>query len=143
MIKSASIYKKENKYVIHSYSITTMGLSISSEPYFILEGTPSIGEICNCITLALSQSKSNILHPTDWKSHLKLFLERMQEKSIKSLHANNAITCDIIEDNNDITLYSMMNRGAKEGFMLIPNCKLTFPKVELEDKIYTALSLCV
>jgi hypothetical protein len=120
-----------------------MGLSISSEPYFILEGTPSIDEICNCITLALSQSKSNVLHPTDWKGHSKLFLDNMQEQSIKSLHANNAIACDIIEDNNIITLYPMMNRGAKEGFILIPNCKFTFPKVELKDKIYAALSLCI
>jgi hypothetical protein len=143
MIKYASIYRKGNKYVIHSYSITTMGLSISSEPYLILEGTFSVDEICDCITLALSQSKTNIAHPTDWNRYSKLFLANMQEKSLKNLHANNAITCEIIEENNNITLYPMMNRGVKEGFMLIPDCKFTFPKSELKENIYVALNLCM
>ncbi len=142
MIKSASIYKKENKYVIHSYSITTMGLSISSEPYFILVDNPSLDEICKSIILALSQSKNAVNHPTDWKSQSKLFLENMQEKSNKTLHSNNAVACDITEENNLITLYPMINLGIKEGFMLIPNCKITFPIEELSDNVYKALDLC-
>ena len=142
MIKSASIYKKENKYVIHSYSITEMGLSISSEPYFILEDNPTVEEICKCIISALSQSKNNVKHPTDWKIQARLLFENMREKSIRTLHANNAITCDITEENDNITLYPMINLGVKEGFMLIPNCKFTFPKEELKDNIYSALNLC-
>ena len=55
MIRSASIYKKENKYVINAYSTTSMGLSISSEPYFVLENNPSIEKICECIIFALER----------------------------------------------------------------------------------------
>ena len=142
MIKSASIYKKGNKYVIHSYSITEMGLSISSEPYFILEDNPTVEEICKCIISSLSQSEYNVKHPTDWKIQTRLLFENMQEKSIKALHTNNAISCDITEEDENITLYPMINLGAKEGFMLIPNCKFTFPKEELEDNIYIGLNLC-
>jgi hypothetical protein len=143
MIKTASIYKKENKYVIHAYSTTTSGLSISSEPYFILDSdNTNAEEICKYIFIALLESRIGVKHPTDWKLQSKLFFENMKEKSMKTLHSNNAISCDITEENGNIILYPMVNLGSKEGFGIIPNLEITIPQELLIDNIYTALNLC-
>lgn len=141
MIKSASIYKKPNKYIIHANSHTTAGVGIASEPFIILPKDASQEEIAQSLLTALSNSKEGVKHPTDWKKQQSSFLSNIQEKSLKSLHLN-TILCDIVLKGNELTLYPMSNKGPNSGFEVILNSEVKIEPQRLQDYILTAFEFC-
>lgn len=141
MMKIASILKKTDKYIIYSESLTNTGISLATEPYFILPDDATSDEICNCIMLALSKSKSGINHPSDWKKQKEDFLLNMQEKSMITLHSK-SIQCSICLDEETITIYPTINLGAKNGFENLKGFEITTDKNKLQDSIFNALSIC-
>ena len=141
MIENASIYKKLDKYIIHSESLTTAGLGIASGPFIILDADVSDNELFENIVSALKGSAVGVKHPINWTEYNKYYFSSIQEKSLKSLH-NKCVLLLISVKDNIATLSPTINLGSKNGFELIKELVITIPTIRLKDSLSGALSLC-
>jgi len=120
-MKSASIYKLKNGYIIHSSSKTTAGFWISDEPYFKLGNDATIEEVVNKVLLALQSSKNGIIAPIDSRGTTKEFLKLIGLKSLKELHENSVKYCSVSLINNTIIFGpSKHAEHSRNGFLYKP-----------------------
>ena len=143
-MKRATILKFENGYVIHSDSTTINGYGIASEPYIIIDGSPSMERILNEILYSLESSKINVID-ADSENSSKEYFKSIGIKRRKDLYKN-SICCSVFEKDNFIILLPTANMGPSEGFRPYLDGKVEIPinasKEEKCNALVEALSRC-
>jgi len=133
MAKSAAAYKRKSGFLFHSDSETTDGVWIASPPFISLDDKTSVIELGETILKVISSSKTNVEHPTDWKSINKNLFDLAGVKSLSSF-MNRIQCCTIEELDGIISVIPNRNLGAKEGFVPINEKKIMLKSISnLED----------
>lgn len=121
MIKHAVVYKKQSYFIFQTYSETTVGVLMGTEPIIIIDIDSLPKTLGDTLIKVLSESKSKIPHPksaAEFKIVLNNFLKYINEKSFSSL-MKKSMLCNINEKNGNISILPNQNMGMKGGFVPI------------------------
>lgn len=116
MRKSATIYKSDSKYVIHSEEKTTAGVGLACAPSFKLKPNAEDADLGIAIHNALDATKTNVPHPTDWKGHTAAFLKLVGAKSLSSLYRSSKCI-GATEEQGNITLTPYVSDAPQRGLV--------------------------
>jgi hypothetical protein len=137
-MKQAGLTHIKNKYIIHSFSKTTTGLSVASNPYIMLNLDISKEELINSVFLALNGSQTGIPHPTDWVKENKIYYEKMGLKRHKDLYDKTKY-CSISLNDLLLTFLPTRNGGTKDGFQHLNEKKVFINSDDTYENIYSSL----
>lgn len=118
IMKSATVYNRKSKYIIHAVSNTAAGVGIAARPFLVLEEDTSAADLGEAVMNALESARQGVPHPTDWPSVLRPLLDAAQVKSW-STFVRDTCSCEILDDGSSIKIYPTRNMGAQEGFQSI------------------------
>lgn len=139
-MKACEIYKTSKELKIATMYKTDAGWYISDEPVFILSIDSSKEELLESISQAISASKL-INNPSNYSS--KLLLQKLKEKSFKTLYQS-SVSCSLyIEDNNakiEPMIYSEKYKCLEPDENRVIKLQ-NFTKDELMNEIYKILEL--
>lgn len=137
-MKRASIFKFEDRYVIHSDSTVVDGYGIASDPYITISLVSTMAEIVRSLLFAMDASKVNVVFDPRSKTFLKEHLKFMGLKTHRSLYTN-SICCHVYEKDGMIVLMPSDNLGLSGGFSYSPGEKLKINSDASTEEICSAL----
>ena len=145
-MKSAVIYERKGKFYIRASSQTNVGVWVDDGECYSVDVDSDHEEIGKCVFTALNKSKTNIIHPTDWKGVSIPLFEAAKVKSW-STFGKNAKCVNIYVDNNDIKIMPTENKSSiNEGFLEKEKSVILITtktnNAELGKNIKKAWSLC-
>lgn len=114
-MKRATIYLRKGKYLIHASSRTIDGVWIVWQPTFALTEDESAEYLGRKIVAALDGSRSNVPHPSDWKSLSRPLLELGGVKSWATF-CKSCVSAEVEEEGGRVAVVPTRNRGPKDGF---------------------------
>lgn len=113
MRREAGIYVRKNEVIVHSYSQTTSGAWIASEPFIRIPRDPAPNEPGEAIRKALAASDAGVDHPTEFGELLRPAYELAGVKSW-SAFARGAQYCVVRETDGSISIEP--HRRERSGF---------------------------
>lgn len=114
-MKSAAVYRRGGKIIIHPSSTTVTGIGVATPPFLVFSSEADDKSLGAAVRSSLVMSLSNLPHPADWSSISKPLLEAADVKTW-STFVRGTSSCDVVDDGGGITLTPLMNRGARHGF---------------------------
>lgn len=126
-MKRAIIYKRRDRFIMHSLSRTVDGIWIFSPPYLSLNENCLSADLETAIRTVLSDSKSSVPSPPNSTVDLTPLLSIAGVKSWAAF-TRGVSSIDIAASDKRITFTPMRNLGASEGFEQDPA-----GKVELDE----------
>lgn len=139
-IQQSSIYKlkKRNEFLIHGLSKLQMGASIASEPFIWLDGNTPYDKIVEALIYALSETKTSLPNPTDWKKSAKDFLGSIGLKKQSDLYKD-SIHVSIFKKDGTLFFTPTKNEGSK-GFINVSKEKMEVAATASVEEIAIALN---
>jgi hypothetical protein len=119
-MKSAGIYHRKGRYLVHAKASTTEGLVVFSEPTFTFEDNVEPDELGRAIVVALDAFRAGVRHPrtsAEWKAVLVALLALGGVKTY-STFCKSARCVNIEEESERVVLTPTRNLGARGGFDL-------------------------
>lgn len=117
-MKSAGIYHRKGRYLVHAQASTTEGLLIFSAPTFTFEDNVEPVELGRAIVVALDAFRPGVRHPrtsAEWKAVLAALLALGGVKTY-STFCRSARCVSIKEESGRVVLTPTRNLGARGGF---------------------------
>jgi hypothetical protein len=81
---SVGVYQFKDRFLVHPWNKTTMGLGMATEPYVALPLDTDANVLGKAVLDALAQSGRTIQHPTQWKG---LAAPRLKAAGVRSERA--------------------------------------------------------
>jgi hypothetical protein len=141
MKRSAAAYKSKSGFVFESYSKTTVGVWIGSEPIITFNNDTPVKKLGDTIIRVLSESKTDVPHPKDsaeWKAIETPLLKIFNAKSFSSA-MKGVMSCGIEEEGGFLSIKPTRNMGAKGGFVPILGKEINIPSDSDSEAIGNAL----
>jgi hypothetical protein len=114
-MKSASIYMRNKRFIVHPWSTTLTGLLIATEPFIVLDGAVSPEDLGKAICHALDSAASGLPYPERWLDIDKPLLSAAGVKSWKAF-VKQAACCLTLEKDKVIEIVPQKNLGTRDGF---------------------------
>ena len=116
-MKSATLYLRSARFLIHCSSQTTNGVWVLTRPCIALDGGVSDSEVGAAALSALQASRRGVPHPRQdqWRGLFEPMLELAGVKSWKAF-VTGAACLDLALEGETVTLTPMRNLGAANGF---------------------------
>lgn len=114
-MKSASLYLRGTRIIVHPWSKTSTGVLIGTEPFTSLRRDGPPEELGKAILCALESVQEGLPHPSDWSEIDKPLLDASGVKSW-SAFVKSAIGALVLESENGIQFVPQENRGPRDGF---------------------------
>lgn len=137
-MRQASIFKFDDKYVIHSDSTSVDGFGIASDPYITISPVSAMEDIARSLLFAMDASKTNVIIDVRSKTFLKGHLKFMGLKSRNELYTN-SICCSVYEKDNKIVLMPSNNMGPTGGFTYPPEKRVEIASTASIEEVCSAL----
>jgi hypothetical protein len=112
-------YPKQGKYLIYGLSKIQMGANIASEPYIWLNESNSLHELVKQLFFALSQNKSDLPNPIDWKESASGFLKNAGLKKKTDLYKDSIHVG--VQKKDGILYFTPTKNQGRKGFVNASN----------------------
>ncbi len=119
MTGSCIIYRTEKFFKIVTEAESDIGLTIHSDPIYLIDISCSLEELSDLIFSSLANYKENVPTPKrdEWKDWQNNLLLKLKEKSFNSLYKN-SVSCSLKLNNSKIKI--ILNKFIpKEGLTAI------------------------
>ena len=144
----ALIYRIKNKgYLIFGSVKTETGISVGTDPYIrIAETEINANTIASAIKIALDQDEAKrVPHPTDWNKDDKEFLRKSGLKSLKELHKESSMLCNVKKENSSLVFIPLIHaENLNQGYVNVSkdrDVNVIIPHSASDLEIFNALEL--
>lgn len=133
--RSGAVYQCADYLLLRADVETDANWVIAAEPVLKLPLTATPLEIGKVLSGLISEAKTQVPHPTDWKQSQKEYLRSMGFKTNKELQTMCRL-CMVSYIDNSFVLHP--TRSAKTEFLVLPGKSLT-----VSDSDFVALGIAV
>jgi hypothetical protein len=113
-----------------------MGLGIASEPFIWLDESTPLQEIVKGLVYALSETKTGLPNPSDWKESAKEFLKNIGLKKQSDLYKD-SVHVSVLRKNG-VWFFTPMKKEGR-GFVNVSKEKIQVPEKASIEEISRAL----
>lgn len=123
-MRTAAVFRRDNRYILHACSRTTDGVWILSGPCVVLPDECTDLALGQAIEAALVASVVGVPHPRDWQSVVEPLLSAASVRSWRSF-MKGAAHLSVEVGDSVVALVPMRNLGARDGFEPQPAARIT------------------
>ena len=136
-MRAADIRRYGDRYVLHAWSLTTVGVWLATPPYIAVPCDCDAIKLADALREAFSGSKEGVPHPTEFKGGMKPLLDLAGKKTVRA-YENSAVTASVEEDNGVLRFCPSANRG-KDGHVPVDNAEFQIPVESSAETIGNAI----
>ncbi len=147
-LQIASVYVRQDDYIIQTQSRTTAGIWIGCEPVQTLSRDVEAKTLGAAIRQSLAASQDSVAHPTDWNALLQPLLICAKIKSWNALQKS-AKMCGVEKSNVELRIVPSRNggtSGSEKGYHSLPEKTIVIAAdcsaEQLGSALSQALELC-